>query len=176
MKTCKVSKFRVGDIVEWNSNREGYNAFKGDAARVVGLDPDGELVYVKWITKIDQNDGGYDVLHFDLVERKAEGVGYSLTEGKKKIEELVEGFFDTMIEEMLLEIRDAVDQSQNPIKDINLILDDVNQLQCDQATTIDRVKQAKNLFEVVKAVKDAPIDDITIISCLIDEDVRDLDF
>ena len=170
-----MSEFKVGDIVEWNSNRKGYNAFKGDAARVVGLDPDEGMVDVKWIPENDQNNGKYGVDKFDLVKR-VEGVGYSLTEGKKKIEELVEGFFDTMIEEMLLEIRDAVDQSQNPIKDINLILDDVNQLQCDQATTIDRVKQAKNLFEVVKAVKDAPIDDITIISCLIDEDVRDLDF
>ena len=175
MKTYKMSEFRVGDIVEWNSKREGYNALKGDKARVTQLDPDDGMVRVKWITENGQMDGNYWVEKFDLVER-AEGVGYSLTEGKKKIVELVEGFFDTMIEEMLLEIRDAVDQSQNPIKDINLILDDVNQLQCDQATTIDRVKQAKNLFEVVKSVKDAPIDDITIISCLIGEDVRDLDF
>ena len=175
MKTCKMSKFRVGDIVEWNSKRKGYIACKGDKARVTQLDPDDGMVRVKWITENGQMDGNYWVEKFDLVER-AEEVGYSLTEGKKKIVELVEGFFDTMIEEMLLEIRDAVDQSQNPIKDINFILDDVNQLQCDQATTIDRVKQAKNLFEVVKAVKDTPIDDITIISCLIGEDVRDLDF
>ena len=163
-----MSEFKVGDIVEWNSNRKGYNAFKGDKARVTRLDPDGEMVYVKWITKTDQNDGGYNVLHFDLV-LESTGVYYDFEQGKQRISELLDMVYSNDVDEALNEIKKVIDTSASvasKIDNIQALVSRINRI----GNEVRILNELKDMNEVFKAYGHI-LDDATIISCFIGQPV-----
>ena len=163
--------FKVGDIIVWNLNSTAYNAKPGDKAVVEKLGS--KYIHVKWLVDNEQEDGFYDYSSFKKIQ--PEPVVFNFEKGKEKIIESVSDFMDSIIFELVEDIKLIADEEETPEGIVNTLEDvikDIKSAILDKENAIKHIKHAKTLQEVLIACNErTPIDDITVISNFIGRDV-----
>jgi len=163
--------FKVGDIIVWNLNSTAYNAKPGDKAVVEKLGK--EYIYVKWLVDNEQDDGLYNYSYFKKIQ--PEPVIFDFEKGKEKIIESVCDFMDSIIFELVEDIKLVADEEETPegiVDTLEVVFKDIKSAILDKENAIKHIKHAKTLQEVLIACNErTPIDDITVISNFIGRDV-----